>query len=185
MPEHLEQIALRISDMREIRGISQEEMALQLNMPVEEYRDFEAGKKDFRFTFLYKICEILGAEINELLVGETPTLKHYEIVRAGQGKEYKDSVDYPHRNLAFAFKNRKADPFIVTITSDVKYGERKKNNHESQELIYILEGKMLLDLDAHTLVLDKGDSIYFDSTQPHAMYALECDACTFLTIVMK
>ena len=45
-------IALRISDMREIRGISLEKMAELMEMPIQEYISYEEGKQDFSFSFL-------------------------------------------------------------------------------------------------------------------------------------
>ena len=52
MNEQIKLIALRISDMREIRGISQTDMAAKMDMSLDEYLSYEKGEQDFSFTFL-------------------------------------------------------------------------------------------------------------------------------------
>lgn len=185
MNEEIRLIALRISDMREIRGISQEEMAQKMGMSSEEYISYENGEQDFSFSFLYKASGILGVEMAELLTGDMPKLDFAAVVRAGKGLRYERRKDYEHSHLAFNFKGRKADPFFVTVRSDCKPGQRIPNSHESQEFMYIVSGTLLFRLGDFTTVLHEGDSVYYDCTRPHDMYAVECDECKFITVIIK
>ena len=185
MNEEIRLIALRISDMREIRGISQEEMARKMGMSSEEYISYENGEQDFSFSFLYKASGILGVEMAELLTGDMPKLDFAAVVRAGKGLRYERRKDYEHSHLAFNFKGRKADPFFVTVRSDCKPGQRIPNSHESQEFMYIVSGTLLFRLGDFTTVLHEGDSVYYDCTRPHDMYAVECDECKFITVIIK
>ena len=50
----LAEVAERIRTMREIMGLSEEEMAKCTDVTREEYRKCEAGEADFSFTFIYK-----------------------------------------------------------------------------------------------------------------------------------
>ena len=54
LKEQLAEVAQRIKNMREILGISQESMAKNVEISVEDYRNYESGTKDFSFTFIYK-----------------------------------------------------------------------------------------------------------------------------------
>ena len=185
MNDQIRLIALRISDMREIRGISQEEMARKMDMTEQEYASYEAGEQDFSFSFLYKASNILGVEMAELLTGDMPKLDFAAVVRAGKGLMYDRRKDYEHSHLAFNFRDRKADPFFVTVRSDCKPGQRVPNSHNSQEFMYIVSGTLLFRLDDFTTVLHEGDSVYYDCTRPHDMYAVECDECKFITVIIK
>lgn len=185
MNEQIKLIALRISDMREIRGISQTDMAAKMDLSLDEYLSYEKGEQDFSFTFLYKASNILGIEMAELLTGEHPKLDFCSVVKAGQGLRYERRKDYNHQHLAYNFKERKADPFFVTVRSDIKPGQREPNSHESQEFMYIVSGSLLFCLDDYSVRLEKGDSVYYDCTHPHAMCAVDCDECQFITIIMK
>jgi hypothetical protein len=43
---------------------------------------------------------------------------------------------------------------------------------------------MLIELGGNKVYLDAGDSVYYDSSLPHAMYALDADA-RFIAVVIK
>ena len=50
----LAEVAERIRTMREIMGLSEEEMARCTGISKEEYQECERGGRDFSFTFIYK-----------------------------------------------------------------------------------------------------------------------------------
>ena len=50
----LAEVAERIRTMREIMGLSEEEMAQRTGVTPEEYRRCETGESDFSFTLIYK-----------------------------------------------------------------------------------------------------------------------------------
>ena len=47
-----------------------------------------------------------------------------------------------------------------------------------------MEGTLQISLGDKTLTLEAGDSIYFDSSELHCMYAVGEQPCTFLCIVI-
>ena len=63
----IQMIALRIADLRDILGLSQEEVAAKSQIPLEEYVEYEKGEKDFSFSHLFNIAETLGVDISDLL----------------------------------------------------------------------------------------------------------------------
>lgn len=58
------------------------------------------------------------------------------------------------------------------------------NTHAGQEFNLVLEGRMQLCIGGKELILNQGDSIYFDSTLPHGMKALDQRIVKFLAIIM-
>ena len=59
----IKEVAERIMRLREDLGISVEEMAANTDYSVEDYKKFEAGEKDFSFTFIYKCANAFHVEI--------------------------------------------------------------------------------------------------------------------------
>jgi quercetin dioxygenase-like cupin family protein len=43
---------------------------------------------------------------------------------------------------------------------------------------------MLVELGGNKVILEAGDSVFYDSSLPHAMYALDADA-KFIAVVIK
>ena len=61
MSDQVKQIAMRISDLREISDYTVERMAAALDVPVEEYKKIESGEIDIPISFLVKV----GADIDK------------------------------------------------------------------------------------------------------------------------
>ena len=60
MNDKIIEIAQRIRGLREDFKISVAEMAQLVEVTEEEYLCYEEGKRDFSFTFLYKVAARLG-----------------------------------------------------------------------------------------------------------------------------
>ena len=57
------------------------------------------------------------------------------------------------------------------------------NSHPGQEFNMVLEGTMELTIGSKSLILNEGDSIYFDATHPHGMRTLNEKPVRFLAII--
>ena len=107
------------------------------------------------------------------------------MTRKGKGLEFHRREAYHYEHLAYNFRNKKSEPFIVTVAcdGDSLYG-KDTHSHEGQEFDYVLEGTLKIDLGGNEVFLFPGDSIYYDSSIPHAMYGVEKD-CRFIAVVLK
>lgn len=186
MDNILHEVAERIRETRLVCEISEEEMASCTGVSLEMYRELEAGKADFTFTFIYKCASRFGIDTTDLLKGTSPTLADYSITRRGGGLPIARRKGFRYNNLAPLFKNKFAEPFIVRancVKDDMK-APIKLSAHEGQEYDYILSGKLKVSIDGHEEVLGPGDSIYYNSSKPHGMIAWEED-CEFLAVVIS
>ncbi len=184
MSEQIMQIAQRIKGMREMLDLSIDETAKAVGMNPERYAEFEEGKHDFAFSFLFTLANKFGVEITDLLTGDTPKLHLYSLVRKGEGLKMERRKEYKYQHLAFYFKEKKAEPFLVTVEYDENIKEVHPNSHDGQEFNYVLKGKMAVTIEDKVLELSEGDALYYDAKHKHAMKALGGD-CQFLAIIMK
>ena len=113
--------------------------------------------------------------------GKFPT---YFINRAGKGVSVERQKAYKYEALAAGFRDRKIDPFIVTVEPAADDAPMHLNCHPGQEMNYVLEGRLLIGLNGKEIVLNTGDSLYFDSGLPHGMKALDGKTVRFLAIIM-
>ena len=79
MKTQLAEVAERIRTMREITGLSEDEMAKCTGVTKEEYQKCEAGEADFSFTFIYKCAQRFGIDPTDLIKGVSPTLSTYTL----------------------------------------------------------------------------------------------------------
>lgn len=180
----IQMIAMRIADLRDICGLTQEQVAERSQVSLEDYRAYEKGEKDFSFSHLFNIAETLGVDISDLLTGESPKLRGYILTRAGKGLEFDRRKQYHYRHLAYNFADKLAEPFIVTVEKDAPDVVKQAHSHDGQEFDYVLEGFLKIILGGNELLLAPGDSVYYDSSLPHVMYAPEGD-CRFIAVVVK
>ena len=183
MTEQLRAIGQRLEAMREIMGMSVEEMAAKTGLSIEDYLKYEKGQADFSFSFLYNCAGILDVDVTELMSGDSPKLEMCNVVRKGEGIKIERSKAYTYQHLAFTFRHKKAEPFLVTVGFDPAKGMPRLNSHEGQEFDYILEGRLELSMGGRVYVLEPGDSVYYDSSYPHAMRAIDGDV-KFLAVVI-
>lgn len=178
----IKQIAERLKGLRDALELSEKEMASVCGISEEEYTAYESGEKDIPVSALHCIAHKYGVELTSLLFGEEARMNAYFLTRKGQGMAVERTKAYKYQSLAAGFKNRKADPFIVSVEPNDK--SINQNSHSGQEFNMVLEGRLLLNMNGKELILEEGDSIYFDSNLPHGMKALDGKTVKFLAIII-
>jgi transcriptional regulator with XRE-family HTH domain len=184
MTDQIRQIAERIKEIREISGISSETLAKKLGISIDLYLRYESGNTDIPVGVVFNISEIFNVELSVMLGGNNPKLRIYGVVRKGKGLKLERRKQYKYESLAYNFIHKKAEPFMVTIDPDSENKLLEFNSHPGQEFNYVIEGTMLSIIDGHEVILNEGDSIYFDSGYKHAMRALNNQQVKFLAIVL-
>lgn len=183
MKEQLKEMGQRLAELREINEVSAKELAAKLGLTEEEYLAYEAGEKDFSFSFMFNVASIFGVDVFNLLSGNSPKLSDCAVVRKGQEFFIKKEGAYDYKHLAYTFKNKKAEPFFVVSMPGEE--DNDLHSHEGQEFNFVLSGKMLFKIGDISYELDKGDSVYFNSGLPHGIKVLGDKPVKFLAVVIK
>ena len=184
MTEQIKQIAERIKEIREISGISAETLAIKLGVTKDLYDRYESGNTDIPVGFIFGIAELFNVELSVLLGGDNPKLHIYGVVRNGKGLILERRKQYRYESLAYNFINKKAEPFMVTIDPYPEGESIEFNSHPGQEFNYVIKGTMMTIIDGHEIILNEGDSIYFDSGCKHAMKTINDEEVRFLAIIL-
>lgn len=184
MSDQIKQIAARIKDLREIAGISTETLAKELGISKETYEGYESGDVDIPVSFLYEIANKFKVELSAILTGENPRLRIYSVVRNGKGVSVDRRKEYKYQSLAYNFIHKKAEPFLVTVDPDPEDSPVHYNSHPGQEFNYMIQGNMKVVIDGHEIILNEGDSLFFDSSYNHGMKAVGDKPAKFLAIIL-
>ena len=184
---NIKEVAGRIRALREDLDYTMQEMADATGRSVAEYAAQESGEQDLSSTFLYKCAKKLGVDVIELLTGETPHLKGYSLVRAGEGLSIKRRAGFEYLHVAPHLGNKLAEPFIVTAP----YLEEEQDQpihlsyHRGNELDYIISGHLRFRYENKIEEVGPGDTLMYDSGRGHGMIAIGGEPCVFLAIVMN
>jgi transcriptional regulator with XRE-family HTH domain len=183
MTENIRNVAMRIKELREIAGVSLETLAHEFSVSRERYLEYESGETDIPVSFLFTVAHRFSVDLTDLLTGESPRLHIYSLVRNGKGVSIDRRQRYSYQHLAYNFMHKKAEPFLVTVEPEPPGTAVNFNSHSGQEFNYVLEGTVKILIDNHELILNPGDSLYFDSGYPHGMQALDNRTAKFLAII--
>lgn len=184
MTEQIKLIAERLKNLREIAGVSIETIARETDISKDIYLSYESGNTDIPVGILYKIAQRFNIELTALLTGNDPKLHIFSIVRKDKGLAIDRRKQYTYESLAHNFIDKKMEPFIVTIDPASETFPKEFNSHPGQEFNYILEGSMKLFIHEHEVILNEGDSVYFDSGYKHAMVSLNNKQVKFLAVII-
>ncbi len=182
MDDQIRQIAARLHGLRDALNVSVKEMADAAMVSEEEYLRCENGEKDIPVSLLHNVSGRFNIEMTALLFGEEPRMRTYYLTRKGQGVAIERTKAYKYQSLAAGFAGRKADPFIVSV--EPCDNPICLNTHEGQEFNYVIEGKMLLEINGKELILEEGDSLYFNAELKHGMKALDNKTVRFLAVIL-
>ncbi len=182
----LMEIAERIREMREIVGYSEAEMAEKTEVSVEQYRSYEQGTVDFPFTFMHKCALAFGVELTDLLEGQSAKLSSYTVTRRGMGPVTASEDGITIQNMAAMFRQKLATPYWVTYqySKELQSQPIHTTTHAGQEFDLVVKGTLRVRVGEHEEVLHEGDSIFYKSSTPHGMIAVDGQDCVFLAMIM-
>lgn len=169
-------------------GLTLAEVSERTGLPVPTLSKLENEKVSFSYDKLMQIARGLQLDIAELLssdASEAPPLRvigRRSVCRAGDGVTV-DSGSYVYQHLGTDLLDRAFVPMIgeIKARSLDEFGDLIQ--HPGEEFVYVLKGKLELHTSIYApVVLEEGDSIYFDSDMGHAYIAAGPDPCIVLSI---
>jgi len=182
----LAEIAVRIKEMRDIMGFTVAQMAEKTEVDETLYNEYEQGKTDLPFSFIHKCALAFGIDITELIEGHTAKLSSYTITRKGQGQETAKEDGIEIRHMAPMFRKKIAEPYFVKYEYKEELLDKPihLSKHSGQEFDYVLSGRLKVQIGDNVEYLSEGDSIYYNSSTPHGMIAVDGKECLFVAVVL-
>ncbi|MEW6349423.1 MAG: XRE family transcriptional regulator [Thermodesulfobacteriota bacterium] len=157
---------------REQKGFSLDELAAKTSIDKDLLSQVESGEATLPLGQVIRLSKALSLTLEDVISRGTEA---FTIVRAGAGskasrfgKEKMEKHGYEYESLAANKKDRKMEPFVVTLYPSASDAP---SSHDGQEFIYVLEGRMEALVGDTREVLEPGDAIYYDSTSSHMVRA--------------
>ena len=177
--EELKELNLgqKIKTLRQRKGLSLQQMADKSSLSVPLLSQIEGEVVAPPVATLLKISRALNVNIGYFFQ-EEESGKRAVVVRKNERKqifrrihEDPSKVGYYYESLAYPKADKHMEPF------QVQFEVKKKEdliffNHKGEEFVFVLEGQLECNYQDETFLLDPGDSLYFDSSFPHAFRAV-------------
>ena len=183
MSKEMIMISERIRELRDVFGLTEEEMAKDVGVDTEKYIEYESSGENIPISVLYHISQKFGVDMSEILTGEPARISTLQVCHRGKGKTIDRYPGYMFENLAPRFTHKVMEPLLVTLIPGEP--EAALVTHGGQEFNLVLEGTVVITYDDKEHVLEAGDAVYFDPTHPHGQKAAGNDKARFLTVITE
>lgn len=184
MPEkEFIEIAYRLKELREACDYTIPQLARELGIDEKVYAGYEESGADIPISVIYQISRKFDVDFAEILTGTSAKLRTYHVVKKGQGKEIDRYPGYSFKDLAYRFSKKIMQPLVVTINPSDK--PVALVSHSGEEFNMVLSGSVVVTVGDKELVLDEGDSIYFNPEIPHGQRCSGDAPVTFLTMIAE
>ncbi len=177
------ELGQRISGLRDACGYTQEEMAAELKLDLAVYQDYEENGENIPISVIYELANKCGVDFTEIMTGVKAKLDTYHVVRNGHGRAIDRYPGYSFEDLAFRYGGKIMQPLLVTL--DPSDTPAALVTHPGQEFNYVLSGTVEVNFNGKALVLEKGDSIYFNPNHPHGQRCVGDAPAVFLTVISE
>jgi len=180
----IKNIAKRLSDLQDICEKTDEEMAEVTGVSLCDYKKHKNGEYDFSYTFLLRASKVLHVDVVDLMTGITPKLSAYSVTRTNEGLPISRREGFTYRTIAYTFKEKNFNPLTVFAPYDEKALEKiELSTHLGHEFNYVLSGSLKIIINGHTEILNEGDSIFYNASNPHGMAAVNKEGCQFMAVL--
>jgi len=178
----------KIKNLRQKGGFSLQQIADRTSLSKPLLSQIENEVVAPPVATLLKIAKALNVNIGYFFQEEESSKKAV-VVRKNERKqvfrrihEDPSKVGYYYESLAYPKANKHMEPFQVQFE-----GKKKEDliyfTHKGEEFILVLEGRLEFSYEDEIFSLDAGDSLYFDSSVPHAFRALGDKAALAIDVI--
>jgi transcriptional regulator with XRE-family HTH domain len=167
----------RIKKIREDKGITAGALAEKCGLSRALINQIEGNLISPPISTLLRIADVLETNISTLFQDEKLNQKtavvrsHERLLSLRRQVSSNLKLGYTYETLAHSKAIKHMEPFLVTF--EVKReDEIVRFSHNGEEFAFVLDGTLEFSNDEEIIVLEPGDSIYFESQYLHGFRAI-------------
>jgi len=170
------------------KNVSKEELASRSGLTVAQIELIESSETVPSLSPLIKIARVLGVRLGTFLddAAELGPVIHRK-AEAKQPATFSSQLSTANSHLDFfslaaSKTGRHMEPFLIDIKPSTLH-EPILSSHEGEEFIFVLQGSVKIIYGKETHILQKGDSIYYDSIVDHLVNAVDDSPAQIVAVV--
>jgi len=182
-------IGSKIRKLRKAKKLTLQDVATETGFSMALISQIENDNVSPPIATLSRIAKFFDVKIGYFFSDGEDECR-YEILRSGERtvqprvvSQDGSSHGYCYESLSRNKKNRKMDPFILTL-NDIAMNTGTYS-HDGEEFLFIMQGAAELLLDEQRILLGEGDAVYFDSALKHRLLAAGSEEVKVMAVVMR
>ncbi|CAN5462995.1 XRE family transcriptional regulator [soil metagenome] len=181
-----EQVGKVVRRLRELKGITLEQLAVETRLTKGQLSRIENGKVSSPVSTLTRIAAALGVGPGELFA-EAGSSARCVLVKAAARKTVAgrgSKLGHTYELLAFGLPfGKDFEPYLMTIEEKKIDPDKNVFRHPGHEFLFLLQGKMSYRHRDETFAMEPGDSLFFDATHQHGPVAVADLPVRFLSVI--
>lgn len=182
-------LGVLIRNLRSRQGWTLKEMSEKSGIPVSTLSKVEHDRLTLTYDKLYQLSQRLGMRMSELFAEAGEPVSPNVTARRSLGDRsnaiHVSTPNYDYHYLCAELRHKRMIPVIATVRADSakKFGDLVQ--HTGEEFTFVLKGRVMLNTQFYDpVVLNEGQSVYFDSSMGHAYLTAEgCAEAEVLTVM--
>lgn len=182
-------IGAKIRELRNAKKLTLQDVANETGFSTALISQIENNKISPPIATLSKIAHFFEIRIGHFF-SESEEECPFEVQKANERTVIPRVVSrdgsvhgYFYESMAVHKKNKKMDPFLLTLNE--KVDNTDTYSHSGEEFLFVLKGEAELLLDGRRIVLCEGDSVYFDANLKHRLLSTSADEVKVMVVVMR
>jgi transcriptional regulator with XRE-family HTH domain len=167
-----------VRELRHKKQFTLQDVAAKTGIPKSVLDEIESGDVIPPVATLLKLAKVFNVGMASFFEEEAADMK-ISVTRSGKRirierrpHHHEGEVDYIYESLEIHKADKHMEPLFVEF-QPVDTGNMVFTNHEGEEFVFVLEGRLEFRTDDRVEILEPGDTIYFESDINHSFRSLD------------
>jgi transcriptional regulator with XRE-family HTH domain len=182
-------IGAKIKGLRTAKKLKLQEVARETGFSTALISQIENNNISPPIATLSRIAHFFDVKIGHFFA-ENEEECSYEVLRSTERTVIPKVVSFDGTNHGYLYeslsvrkKNKRMDPFLLTLNEIIT--KTDTYSHHGEEFLFIMKGTAELLLDDQRIVLNEGDSVYFDANLKHRLFSSTGNEVKVMAVVMR
>jgi transcriptional regulator with XRE-family HTH domain len=159
-----------VRNLRKMANLTLSGLSSASGMSISALSKIENGQISPTFVNMMRLAEGLKMHIADLvtfdLQPQIPSAR-FSITRRSE-QSFTETDHYGFAALCGSLQSKRMKPIVTRVRPENLNNPIEKFAHDGEEFLYVLKGVILIRTEYYKpILLEEGDSMYFDSTMPH------------------
>ena len=187
MPDY--KIGAKIKNLRRAKKLTLQDVANETGFSTALISQIENNNVSPPIATLSRIAHFFDVKIGHFFI-ESEEECRFEVLRSNERtiipkvvSRDGSSQGYFYESLSLRKQNKRMEPFLITLNE--KAMNTSTYCHDGEEFLFIMKGSAELLMEDNRIVLNEGDSVYFDSNLKHRLIALDESEVKVMAVVAR
>lgn len=162
----------RARQIRKTKGLTIQQVSEGSGLAISTISKIERNLMAPTYDRFSQLAKGLDVDVSELFADAGDAFRDGEFVICRPGDEgYLETENYTYEMLFSHLRGKSMSPMLGTLKPLEKMKFDRMVSHPGEEFFYVIEGRVIVQLEGRpAVVLNAGESLYFDSSVGH-LYA--------------